>query len=50
MMREAMTDNLFKNLNIQQVAKDLCHLKINQIHDYLAKKGFLPACQRIYPL
>jgi protein required for attachment to host cells len=50
MMREAMTDNLFKNLNIQQVAKDLCHLKINQIHDYLAKKGLLPACQRIYPL
>ena len=49
MMREAMTDNLFKSLKIQEVAKDICHLKLNQIHDYLAKKELLPACQKVYP-
>ncbi len=50
LMREAMTDNLFKNLNIHQVAKDLCHLKIKEIHDYLAKKALLPPYQRVNPL
>ncbi len=48
MMREAMTDNLFKTLNIHEVAKDICHLKLHQIHDYLAKKNLLPACQKVY--
>lgn len=48
MMREAMTDSLFKTLNIQEVAKDICHLKLHQIHDYLAKKNLLPPCQKVY--
>ena len=48
MMREAMTDSLFKNLNIYEVAKDICHLKSNQIHNYLAKKKLLPPCQKVY--
>ena len=48
MMREAMTDSLFKTLNIHEVAKDICHLKLHQIHDYLAKKNLLPACQKVY--
>ena len=48
MLREVMTDNLFKNLNIHEVAKDICHLKSNQIHDYLAKKELLPACKKVY--
>ncbi len=47
-MRSAMTNNSFKNLHIQEVAKDLCHFKVNQIHDYLAKKELLPACQKVY--
>ncbi len=47
-MRAAMTDNLFKNLNVQEVAKDICNFKVNQIHDYLAKKELLPACQKVY--
>ena len=47
-MREAMSDNLFKTLNIHEVAKDICHLKLNQIHDYLAKKNLLPPCQKVY--
>ena len=48
MMREAMTDNLFRKLNIHEVAKDICHLKSNQIHDYLTKKELLPPCQKVY--
>ncbi|MGB5714342.1 MAG: host attachment protein [Waterburya sp.] len=48
MMREAMGDNLFKNLNIKEVAKDICHFDVNQIHEYLAKKELLPACNRVY--
>ncbi|HHP7229944.1 MAG TPA: host attachment protein [Xenococcaceae cyanobacterium] len=47
-MREIMTDNLYKNLNIQEVAKDICQFKTNQIHDYLAKKALLPPCNRVY--
>ena len=47
-MRETMTNNLFKNLNIKEVAKDICYLKSNQIHDYLAKKELLPPCQKVY--
>lgn len=48
LMREAMSDNLFKNLNIKEVAKDICHFKVTQIHDYLAKKELLPACNKVY--
>ncbi len=48
MVRESMTSSLFKNLNIKEVAKDICHLKSNQIHDYLAKKELLPPCQKVY--
>ncbi len=48
MLRDLMTGNLFKNLQIDEVAKDICHLKSNQIHDYLAKKGLLPACKKVY--
>ena len=47
-MREVMNDSLLKNLNIQEVAKDICHFNVNQIHDYLAKKELLPACQKVY--
>ena len=47
-LRETMTDNQYKNINIQEVAKDICHLPLNQIHDYLAKKSLLPACRRVY--
>lgn len=48
LMREAMTDKLFKNLNIKEVAKDICHFSVTQIHDYLAKKELLPACNKVY--
>lgn len=48
LMRTAMTDGLFKNLTITEVDKDICSFNSNQIHDYLAKKNLLPACQRVY--
>ena len=48
MMREAMTDKLFKTLNLAEVAKDICHFNGHQIHDYLAKKELLPACRKVY--
>jgi len=48
MMREAMRDSLYKNLNIREVAKDICNLKSELIHDYLAKKKLLPPCQKVY--
>lgn len=47
-LRDSMTDNSFENLDIHEVAKDICRLKSNQIHDYLAKKKLLPACQKVY--
>ncbi|MGF1542575.1 MAG: host attachment protein [Pleurocapsa sp.] len=47
-MREAMTDKSFKTINVQEVAKDICHLKSTQIHDYLAKKKLLPPCNQVY--
>ena len=50
LMRATMTDNLFKTLNLKEVAKDIGHFSVKQIHDYLAKKGLLPACQKVYSL
>ncbi|MFB6276735.1 MAG: host attachment protein [Halothece sp.] len=48
LMREVMTDNLFTKITITEVAKDICHFNIKQIHDYLAKKTLLPAYKRVY--
>lgn len=47
-MREAMSDPLFKTLDIKEVTKDICHFSVKQIHDYLAKKELLPACHQVY--
>ena len=48
LMREAMSDKLFSDLNVSEVAKDICQFNLNQIHDYLAKKELLPACRKVY--
>ena len=48
MMRESMTDKSFNSLKVKEVAKDICHFNVNQIHDYLAKKELLPACRKVY--
>jgi len=48
LMREAMADNLFTKITITEVAKDICHFNVNEIHDYLTKKTTLPPCQKVY--
>ena len=47
-MREVMSGSFWKTLNLKEIAKDIGHFNVNQIHDYLAKKALLPACQKIY--
>ena len=32
---------------VKELAKDLCHLSARDLHDYLAKHDFLPACKSI---
>jgi protein required for attachment to host cells len=43
LMREALAPVLPKHLKLNELAKDLCQLKPNQLHDYLASKELLPA-------
>ncbi|MGF1488560.1 MAG: host attachment protein [Prochloraceae cyanobacterium] len=43
MLREVLYPIITKNLKIQELAKDLCKLKSQAIHEYLAKKEILPA-------
>lgn len=43
LMREALIPVLPKNLKLSELAKALCHLKPNELHEYLANKGLLPA-------
>lgn len=47
LLREALTSPLFKDLKIQELAKDLCQLKPLEIHKHLANKELLPARQNI---
>lgn len=41
-VRDALTPVAPKNLQIQELAKDLCKLKPQEIHEYLASKELLP--------
>ena len=47
MMREVFTPSLPKQLKMNELARDLCHLKPHELHDYLAKTGQLPARNRL---
>jgi protein required for attachment to host cells len=47
LMREALMPVLPKNLKLSELAKDLCHLKPNELHGYLASKELLPAQKRV---
>ncbi len=47
LMREVATPSLPKNLQIQDLAKDLCKLKPLEIYEYLANKNLLPARKQI---
>jgi protein required for attachment to host cells len=42
LMRETLTSVLPKNLKINVLAKDLCHLSSHQLYEYLVKKEILP--------
>lgn len=42
LVREALTDHLPKHLKFKELAKDLCKLKPQEIHEYLADKNLLP--------
>jgi protein required for attachment to host cells len=42
-MREALGSVFPKNLKMTELAKDICHLKPHELHEYLASKELLPA-------
>lgn len=43
LMRETLGSGLPKNIETTELAKDLCHLKAHELHEYLANKQILPA-------
>lgn len=47
MMREVCIPMLPKQLKVNEVARDLCHLKPQELHEYLADKGQLPARRKV---
>lgn len=46
-VRESVTPAIPKNIQVQELAKDLSKLKALEIHEYLASKNLLPARQKI---
>ena len=50
LIHKSFTPTLFHNLHIQELPKDLSHFSSSQIHQYLAQKQLVPACQTVvYP-
>ena len=50
LVRKFFTPTIFKNLHIQELHNDICHFSSLQIHNYLASKQLIPACQKVvYP-
>lgn len=47
LMREAVIPELSKQVKVSELAKDLCQLSSNELHEYLAKKELLPARQKL---
>lgn len=46
-VRDALNPILPKNLQIQELAKDLCKVKTSELHEHLASKNILPVRKRI---
>lgn len=46
LMRECLSGPAARLASTRELAKDLCHLKPHDLHEYLAQKGMLPARQR----
>ncbi|MGK7907800.1 MAG: host attachment protein [Synechococcus sp.] len=42
-MRDSLSSILPKSHRISELAKDICHFKPHEIHEYLTKKALLPA-------
>ncbi len=49
LIREILLPQLPKQFQLQEVAKDLCKLKPNEIHEYLAERGLLTARKAVTP-
>jgi protein required for attachment to host cells len=47
MLRETLAAALPKNFNIQELTKDLCKLKPQELHEYLATKNLLPVRKKV---
>ncbi len=43
LIREVLLPQLPKQLNVEELAKDLCKLKPQELHEYLAERGILAA-------
>ena len=49
-MRKVFVPTIFKGLKIKALHKDISHFKPSQVHQYLAQKQLVPACQKVvYP-
>jgi protein required for attachment to host cells len=46
LMREALAPLLPKTLKMSELAKDLCHFKSHELHQYLASRELLPAYKK----
>lgn len=50
LVRRFFTPTMFNNLQIQELHREIGHLSSLQIHNYLAAKQLIPACQKVvYP-
>jgi protein required for attachment to host cells len=49
-IKKLFTPTIFKGIQVKELNKDISHFHTSQIHQYLAQKQFIPACQKIvYP-
>ncbi|OUL28589.1 host attachment protein [Nostoc sp. 106C] len=46
LIRESLIPILPRNIKIHEIAKELCHLKPHELHEYLASKKLLPPYKR----
>lgn len=50
LIHKFFTPTLFRNLHIRELPKDISHFGSSKIHQYLAQKQLVPACQKVvYP-
>ena len=47
LIRDTLVSILPKNFKVNELAKDLCYLKSNQLHEYLANKRLLPRTKKV---